>query len=359
MRTDSSRNDLRLRNFAAAIALHTLAAAGCCFRNPPAPTDIVVDPDGNGILEPGETVIVEPAWKNRNSIGCSTSDFGGWACCVEGPLGPTYSIVDPIASYDIPWSESKSCSSTGNCYGLAVSNPDIRPATHWDIQLTESVSQPNGPDPLLGTSTGLGLEPLSSTSKVWVLHVGNSFSDVPPGHPFYPYVENLLHHGVTSGCGEGAYCPGSSILRDQMAVFLLKARYGSGYVPPSCAGMFEDVPCPGPFTDWVEEAFTQGVIGDCGSPLFCPAGPVPRSDMAMFLLKAGFGSDYQPPPATGIFQDVPAADPSAPWIEEIYHLQVTAGCSSSPLRYCPDLDTSRSQMAAFFVKLWKWQLYGV
>ena len=44
-----------------------------------------------------------------------------------------------------------------------------------------------------------------------------------------------------------------------MAVLLLKAEHGSGYVPPSCAGIFADVPCtPGVgFPDWIEELASE------------------------------------------------------------------------------------------------------
>src|SRR5688572_29121199 len=43
---------------------------------------------------------------------------------------------------------------------------------------------------------------------------------LPISSLFYPFVEALLHRGVTAGCGSGAYCPGASTAREQMAVFL-------------------------------------------------------------------------------------------------------------------------------------------
>ena len=72
--------------------------------------------------------------------------------------------------------------------------------------------------------------------------------------------------------------------------------------------------------------------------------------MAVFLLKAKHGSDYAPPAATGIFDDVPAADPFAPWIEQVYSEQVTGGCHAQPLLYCPANPNTRGQMAVFLVK---------
>ena len=69
-------------------------------------------------------------------------------------------------------------------------------------------------------------------TRTAALHVGGSFPDVPTNNPFYPFVENLLHNGVTSGCAGGGYCPGSNVTRAQMAVFLLKARWGAVFRRP-------------------------------------------------------------------------------------------------------------------------------
>ncbi len=55
-------------------------------------------------------------------------------------------------------------------------------------------------------------EPLSAT-----------FADVPPEHPFFPFVEALVASGITAGCGGGNYCPDDPITRGQMAVFLSSA----------------------------------------------------------------------------------------------------------------------------------------
>jgi len=79
--------------------------------------------------------------------------------------------------------------------------------------------------------------------------------------------------------------------------------------------------------------------------------------MALWLLKASLGGAYQPPPAQGIFGDVPVTDPNAAWIEDLYHHQITTGCSASPLLYCPDNPNTRAQMAVFIDKTFAFQLY--
>jgi hypothetical protein len=73
-----------------------------------------------------------------------------------------------------------------------------------------------------------------------------------------------------------------------MAVFLLKTKYGSSYVPPACAGIFGDVACPGaPAVDFIERLYNESITGGCQvSPLFyCPDASSTRGQMAVFIVK--------------------------------------------------------------------------
>ena len=176
------------------------------------------------------------------------------------------------------------------------------------------------------------------------------FADVPTSSPFHDDILTIATEGITGGCGGGNYCPTSSVRRDQMAAFLLKSEHGSDYTPPPCTGVFDDVPCPGPFTDWVEQLAAEGVTGGCGVDIYCPSQSVTRAQMAIFLLKTSEGSGYAPPPATGIFGDVPVGSFGADFIEDLYGKGITGGCSASPLLYCPDSTVLRQQMATFLVR---------
>ncbi|HTR04143.1 MAG TPA: S-layer homology domain-containing protein [Thermoanaerobaculia bacterium] len=182
------------------------------------------------------------------------------------------------------------------------------------------------------------------------------FLDVPPAHPFYGDIVVLALSGITAGCGGGNYCPNDPVSRAQMAVFLLRSEHGSAYQPPpGCHGYFVDVPCSDPFVLWIEALVDEGITAGCGNDQYCPASPVTRAQMAVFLLKTAYGQQFSPPPAQGIFSDVPPADPFAPWIEEIYLLEITGGCSANPLLYCPGSPTTRGQMAVFLVKTFSLQ----
>jgi hypothetical protein len=183
------------------------------------------------------------------------------------------------------------------------------------------------------------------------------FLDMPPSNTFHDYVNTVARNGVTAGCGGGNYCGTAPVTRAQMAVFLLKAKNGSAFVPPSCAGLFDDVACPGGFAvDWIEELANEGITGGCGGASYCPNNPVRRDQMAVFLLKASQGSTYVPPPATGtIFTDVPSSAFAADWIEDLYARNITGGCGTNPLRYCPSNTNNRQQMAVFLTKTFNLQ----
>jgi hypothetical protein len=85
------------------------------------------------------------------------------------------------------------------------------------------------------------------------------------------------------------YCPGEPISRAQMAVFLLMAKHGAGYVPPPSTGLvFVDVPIDHWAGDFIEQLAAEGITGGCGPGVYCPDGIVTRAEMAVFLT-ATFG----------------------------------------------------------------------
>jgi hypothetical protein len=177
------------------------------------------------------------------------------------------------------------------------------------------------------------------------------FLDVPAANNFYAFVTKLVANAITAGVGGGNYGVTSPTLREQMAVFLLKSKYGLCYAPPACTHKFTDVACPSLFADWIEELSAEEITAGCDTGTFCPEDPVTRAQMAVFLLKTEHGSDYAPPHCTGVFADVACpGDFAVDWIEQLYAEQVTSGCLTNPLRYCPDNPNSRGEMAVFLVK---------
>jgi IPT/TIG domain/S-layer homology domain len=206
---------------------------------------------------------------------------------------------------------------------------------------------PAGAPGTLADVTVLNGDPVPGTLQKGYLY---DFLDIPGNDAFHDFVEKIFRAGITAGVGGGNYGRNNPVLRQQMAVFLEKAIHGSDYVPPPCAGVFPDVPCSSPFATWIEQLHADGITGGCGGGNFCPTDPVIRQQMAVFLEKAKHGSGYVPPACTGIFGDVPCSNPFAAWIEALYNEAITGGCQTSPPLFCPGNETTRGQMAVFIVK---------
>lgn len=92
-----------------------------------------------------------------------------------------------------------------------------------------------------------------------------------------------------------------------MAIFLLRGIYGSNYDPPAATGiLFNDVQSNSFGAAFIEELASEGITGGCGGGNYCPNQAVTRTQMAIFLIRATHGVAFVPPAATGIFADVPA-----------------------------------------------------
>jgi hypothetical protein len=339
------------------------------------PQALVVDPsvsatsNGNGVFEPGETVAVEPAWKN---ITLATVALDGAASAFDGPVGPAYGIPDAAANYgDILAGDTNGCAATANCYRMSLSAPVSRPITHWDAAFTET------------PSTG-------DTPRGWTLHVGKSFADVPTSQLFYKKIETIFHHGITSGCTSTTYCPSDAVPRSQMAIFVAKAIAGPGGTIPvsgnvngtayNCSvggtSAFLDVLPTDTFCRQVHYIAVQNVTLGCGTSLYCPTGLVSRLEMSAFIAKGmvapGGGAavplTYGPDPNTGLqyscnaatanihFLDVPVTDPFCKHAHFLWARGVIAGCTAT--EYCPNPDVARDAMAKFLANAFNLQLYG-
>ena len=180
--------------------------------------------------------------------------------------------------------------------------------------------------------------------------IDGSFADVPRTSLFASMIERLYHSSITAGCGVSplVYCPAASVTRAQMAVFLERGMRGATYVPPAATGMFGDVPASSPFAPWIEQLAHDGVTAGCGGGNFCPQSPVTRAQMAVFLTKARHPVACTYPATGTVFTDVPPGYWAGGFIEQLWHEGVTGGCGAG--LFCPETAITRQQMAAFLVR---------
>ena len=204
-----------------------------------------------------------------------------------------------------------------------------------------------------GSPSGVSVTNIAECNSTMIANLFvPSFSDVHPTDWAWKWIEALSASGVTTGCGSGNYCPQEAAARSQVAVLLLRARYGSGYTPPAAAGFFTDVPTNYWSANWIERLFDEGITNGCATNplLYCPDDDVTRAQTAVFLLRTRYGSSYTPPPATGIFADVPTSYWAANWIEQLYTEGITSGCGTNPLLYCPENTVTRAEIAVFLAR---------
>jgi hypothetical protein len=191
------------------------------------------------------------------------------------------------------------------------------------------------------------------------------FNDVQPSATFFDAANLMFEAGVTTGCVQSSdpatrqFCPGETVTRQEMAAFIVRAVTGT--VTPAIYNptpYFQDVPTSNPFFPHIQKLMDLGITTGCSQdpPLFCPTNTIPRWEMAMFLVRArlalyGASFSYNPTP---YFADVPTNVEGNgvpfPFIQRAYDENITNGCGTNPLVYCPDTLVTRGQMASFIMR---------
>ena len=326
----------------------------------------------NGILEPGETVFVDPSWTN---FAASTVHLTGTATALTGPSGATYSINDASADYgSIASGSAANCfTATGNCYLISVSKPATRPALRWEISLQETLS--------------------SGDTVTMLLHVGSTFADVPVTDPLYADVESLVRNLVTVGFPDGTFEPLAPSPRGETAIFVARsvvAPGGNAAIPASgsvgvnayaCAlngvSLYVDVL---PTDGWCKQIHylasqNVDVSFECSdSSHACPLTVTTRAATAVIVAGAMAGGDASVP-ASGTFSDtgsprsyncssggsshfpdVLVTDPFCRHVNYLWARGVISGFDDGT--YEPALDVTRDQMAKFLVNAFHLHIYG-
>jgi len=283
----------------------------------------------NGIIETDEWV---------NLIG-NLTNVGIWTSInTTGTLTSNDLIIipDSHAAYpDIPAGGNAFCQ---DCYTI-IAPSSIRPLTHWDITVSETLQCSN----------------CQSAVYNFLYHIGNSFADIPPTQLFYPYIETSLHNGIIAGCDTIHYCPAATIQRQQMAKILclsMEASVPGSCITSACSNIFMDVPSSNPFCSFIEALYSYGIISGCQSNplLYCPIAEVKRAALAKFICLSMNHSQTDScliSNCAGIFNDVSSENPFCSYIEALYNLGIIGGCAAN--MYCPDSSVARDQLTKFIV----------
>jgi hypothetical protein len=312
----------------------------------------------------GSTIFIRDTWDNNPSNNFTMP----WGGSYQGYTMEAVSIIhlEPPVVTNYPLTVTK----TGTGSGTVTSSPPgidcgSTCSAHFpsgtSVTLTASPNTGSTFTGWSGACTGSSPTCVVSMTQAKIVTAtfttsgpATTFADVPMDHQFYSWIETLVDAGITSGCSTDPplYCPDQSVTRGQMAIFLLKGKYGSDYKPPAVGTTsgFNDVPTSHSFAAWIKQLAFEEITSGCGGGNFCPDAPVTREQMAIFLLKGMYGSDYKPPDvgaSTG-FLDVTITHPFAKWIKQLVAEGITSGCGGG--NYCPFFPVTRAQMAVFLVK---------
>ena len=207
---------------------------------------------------------------------------------------------------------------------------------------------------------------LTGISAVSARH--DAYGDVPEDAYYHIPVMGLAASGVFDGtdCAEGLFCPHESVDRATAAVWIIRSldavpadsdpvefRY-TGRLAGTHPGShtFIDVDPERWAASYIYALARWGVTVGCGRDpaRFCPDDAVSRGQMASFLKRA---LDLPEADPAG-FEDVNEDNAHIDSIDRLFATGITVGCSSEPLRFCPDDAVSRGQMATFLHRGLEW-----
>ena len=113
---------------------------------------------------------------------------------------------------------------------------------------------------------------------------GPHFADVPPGYVFYNAIETAVNHGILGGYADGTFRPGADVTRGQVSKIVVNAQ---GWATATTGGPhFGDVPPGSPFYPYVETAVAHGILSGYADHTFRPGNPATRGQIAKIVVNA-------------------------------------------------------------------------
>ena len=164
--------------------------------------------------------------------------------------------------------------------------------------------------------------------------IGGPFTDADDS-PFRADILWALEAGVTAGCSATTYCPTSTVTREQMASFLVRALR----LPPATRDYFTDDESS-QHESAINAIAAAGITGGCSGTRYCPRSAVTREQMASFLVRAL----RLPASSRDFFTDDETSQHERS-INALAAAGITGGCSAT--KFCPKSSVTRGQMAAF------------
>ncbi|MEA2574051.1 MAG: hypothetical protein QOH93_1349 [Chloroflexia bacterium] len=187
------------------------------------------------------------------------------------------------------------------------------------------------------------------------------YSDVPPGSPFYSFIECLACKGIVSGYPDGTFRPNDLLTRGQLSKIVSQS---AGFHEPVMAQTYADVAPGSPFYNYIGRLSSRNVISGypCGGvgepcdaqnrPYFRSNTPASRGQLSKIVSNT---KSYTEDPGTQLFTDVSPGSPFYDYINRLANRGVISGypcggagetCDDSNRPYFrPNFNVTRGQAA--------------
>ena len=114
---------------------------------------------------------------------------------------------------------------------------------------------------------------------------GQIFFDVPPDHTFYEYIERMASRGIITGYSDGSFRPGNNATRGQISKVVANA---AGFAEPVSGQTFSDVPPTHTFYEFIERLAARGIISGYSDGTFRPANNATHGQTAKTVSRVFF-----------------------------------------------------------------------
>jgi hypothetical protein len=280
---------------------------------------------------------------------------------LQGTFGGAVDAVVAMISGDAagatpsPTSQATLTSTPGQQTATRTATPGTATIIPAAPSPTSQVPSSTPTAPVVATVAGTATA--SSTPTICAV----SFSDVPAGSTFYPYVRCLACRGILGGYSDGTFRPNNNITRGQLSKIVSNA---AGFGEPVSGQRFEDVVPSNTFYLYVERMAGRGIIGgyNCGGvgepcgaddrPYFRPNADATRGQISKIVSNA---AGFNEPVGGQRFEDVPPGSVFYEWIERLAARNIIGGyacggagepCGAGDRPYFrPNADATRGQVS--------------
>ena len=129
---------------------------------------------------------------------------------------------------------------------------------------------------------GVGLpDKNSDVRKMSIVNLGKTFEDIK-GHESQTAIEELAARNIINGKTESSFEPQSTMTRAEFATIVVR---GLG-LPVKSSSIFNDVTANDWFCDYVNTAYSYGIIKGVSDTEFNPNGTITREESAVMVTRA-------------------------------------------------------------------------